>query len=117
MKPYVVAPAPDRISTAQRRPHHMTNSRLTDPEVLELRFPVLLESFGIAQTVADRANIRADGAIRRLRFPRTDDRIDSSQRRKVPPFGLAGGAPGQIGYNYVVKFQRRTHRSRRDSHD
>jgi 5-oxoprolinase (ATP-hydrolysing) len=83
---------------------HMTNSRLTDPEVLEWRFPVLLESFEIRQGTggAGRGN-GGNGAIRRLRFLEPMTASILSNRRRIPPFGLAGGQPGAKGLNYVVR--------------
>ena len=81
---------------------HMTNSRLTDPEVLEWRFPVVLESFAI-RTGSGGAGRRhgGDGAVRRVRFlaPMTANII--SGHRKVPPYGLAGGQSGATGRNRV----------------
>ncbi len=88
---------------------HMTNSRITDPEVLELRFPVLLESFAIrAGSAGDGAHHGGNGVIRRLRFlaPMTAAILSSS--RNVPPFGLQGGEPGAPGRNRVECADGRT---------
>ena len=83
---------------------HMTNSRLTDPEILETRFPVLLEEFAIRRGSGGAGAHRGgDGTVRRLRFraPMTANIL--SNRRVVPPFGLAGGAPGAVGRNRVER--------------
>ena len=83
---------------------HMTNSRLTDPEVLESRFPVLLEEFAIRRGSGGAGAYRGgDGAVRRVRFRQAMTAGILSNRRKVPPFGLAGGAPGACGRNAVER--------------
>lgn len=83
---------------------HMTNSRLTDPEVLETRYPVLLEQFAIRRGSGGAgARHGGDGTIRRLRFLRPLRAGILSNRRIVPPFGLAGGADGQVGVNRVER--------------
>jgi 5-oxoprolinase (ATP-hydrolysing) len=90
---------------------HMTNSRLTDPEVLEWRFPVVLEAFEIrAGSGGAGRHHGGNGARRRLRFE--DEMTVSllSNRRRVAPFGLAGGADGAPGRNWV----ERTDGSRED---
>ena len=77
---------------------HMTNSRLTDPEVLESRFPVLLEEFSIRRGSGGAGRFRGgDGAVRRVRFlaPMTANLL--ANRRRVPPFGLQGGGDGAAG--------------------
>ncbi|SBO41743.1 hydantoinase B/oxoprolinase family protein [Cyanobium sp. NIES-981] len=79
---------------------HMTNSRLTDPEVLEERLPVRLETFRIRRGSGGAGRWPGgDGVVRRLRFlaPMTVSLLSGS--RRVPPFGLAGGEPGQPGRN------------------
>ncbi len=69
---------------------HMTNSRLTDPEVLETRFPVLLEEFSIRRGSGGAgAHKGGDGAVRRVRFLEAMEAGILSNRRRVPPFGLA----------------------------
>jgi 5-oxoprolinase (ATP-hydrolysing) len=81
---------------------HMTNSRLTDPEILEWRFPVLLESFAIRTGSAGGGlHHGGNGVVRRLRFlePMTAAILSSS--RNVPPFGVMGGEPGAVGRNWV----------------
>lgn len=83
---------------------HMTNSRLTDPEVLEWRFPVLLESFGIRRGSGGRGKWRGgNGAVRRLRFLEPMTASILSSHRKVPNFGLEGGEPGALGRNAVIR--------------
>ncbi len=81
---------------------HMTNSRLTDPEVLELRYPVLLERFEIARGSGGKGEWRAgDGTLRVIQFLARMDCAILSGFRKVRPFGVKGGAPGQTGENWV----------------
>ncbi|TVS03928.1 MAG: 5-oxoprolinase, partial [Cyanobium sp. PLM2.Bin73] len=83
---------------------HMTNSRLTDPEVLEERFPVRLEAFAIRRGSGGAGRWPGgDGVVRRLRFlaPMTVDLLSGS--RRVPPFGLAGGGPGRPGRNRLLR--------------
>ncbi len=81
---------------------HMTNTRLTDPEVLEFRFPVVLEDFHIRKDSGGRGKWKAgDGIYRRVRFLETMDCAILSGHRRVPPFGLAGGEPGHVGENRV----------------
>ncbi len=83
---------------------HMTNSRLTDPEVLEWRYPVRVEEFSVrAGSGGDGAHRGGDGVVRRLRFlePLTAAIVSSS--RRVPPYGLAGGHPGACGRNALER--------------
>ncbi|HEB96052.1 MAG TPA: 5-oxoprolinase [Sedimenticola thiotaurini] len=81
---------------------HMTNSRLTDPEVLEWRFPVRLESFSIRRGSGGRGRHRGgNGVERRLRFLEPMAASILAGRRQVPPYGLAGGEPGRPGRNWV----------------
>ncbi|MGQ0774261.1 MAG: hydantoinase B/oxoprolinase family protein [Pseudonocardiales bacterium] len=81
---------------------HMTNSRLTDPEVLEWRYPVLLESFAIRRGSGGAGRWRGgDGAVRRLRFRQAMTISTLSSHRRVPPYGMAGGSPGALGHNRV----------------
>jgi 5-oxoprolinase (ATP-hydrolysing) len=88
---------------------HMTNSRLTDPEVLEWRFPVLLEDFSIRRSSGGAGRWRGgDGAIRRVRFLEVMTAAILSGHRRVPPYGMAGGAPGQTGRNRVERADGKT---------
>jgi 5-oxoprolinase (ATP-hydrolysing) len=81
---------------------HMTNTRLTDPEVLEFRYPVLLEDFHIREHSGGRGRWRAgDGVRRTIRFLERMDCTILSGHRRVRPFGLAGGEPGEVGENRV----------------
>jgi len=83
---------------------HMTNSRLTDPEVLEWRFPVRLESFEIRRGSGGRGRWRGgEGAIRRVRFLEPMTAAILSGHRKVRPHGMAGGETGLPGRNYVER--------------
>lgn len=83
---------------------HMTNSRLTDPEVLELRYPVRVDSFEIRHTSGGVGAYRGgDGARRRLIFLEPMDVVILANRREVPPFGLAGGDCGAPGRNWVER--------------
>ncbi|CEJ45884.1 Hydantoinase B/oxoprolinase [Umezakia ovalisporum] len=81
---------------------HMTNSRLTDPEVLETRYPVLVESFSLRPHSGGKGkHSGGNGVIRRIRFlePMTANIISS--HRLVPPFALNGGEPGKVGHNRI----------------
>lgn len=81
---------------------HMTNSRLTDPEVLELRYPVVLEDFHIRRGSGGKGRWCAgDGTIRTIRFLEKMDCAILSGHRRVPPFGLDGAEPGETGENLV----------------
>jgi 5-oxoprolinase (ATP-hydrolysing) len=83
---------------------HMTNTRLTDPEVLEWRFPVLLESFAIRRGSGGQGKWRGgDGAIRRVRFLEAMTAAILSTHRSEPPYGLAGGAAGAVARNWVER--------------
>lgn len=83
---------------------HMTNSRLTDPEVLETRFPVLLEAFSIRRGSGGEGLHRGgDGAMRRMRFLEPMTAAILSNHRRVPPFGADGGEPGAVGINRVER--------------
>jgi 5-oxoprolinase (ATP-hydrolysing) len=79
---------------------HMTNSRLTDPEVLELRYPVLLRDFRIRAGSGGNGRHRGgDGAVRRIEFREAMIASILSNHRRVRPFGLDGGEPGRAGIN------------------
>ncbi|NMF60868.1 hydantoinase B/oxoprolinase family protein [Pseudanabaena yagii] len=83
---------------------HMTNSRLTDPEILEWRFPVLLEEFSIRANSGGKGKHNGgNGVTRRIKFlePMTAAILSSS--RVIPPFGLNGGEAGATGRNYVIR--------------
>jgi 5-oxoprolinase (ATP-hydrolysing) len=81
---------------------HMTNSRLTDPEVLEWRFPVRVERFAIRRGSGGRGKWKGgDGVVRRLRFLEPVTAAILSNRRRVAPFGLVGGEPGALGRTTV----------------
>jgi 5-oxoprolinase (ATP-hydrolysing) len=83
---------------------HMTNSRLTDPEVLELRFPVLVEEFSIRARSGGRGrHCGGDGVVRRIRFREAMTASLLSSRRSVPPFGLQGGEPGKPGRQWLER--------------
>jgi 5-oxoprolinase (ATP-hydrolysing) len=83
---------------------HMTNSRLTDPEVFETRFPVLLEEFSVRPGSGGAGRYPGgEGATRRVRFRRAMRANILSDRRRVPPFGLAGGESGGLGATYVER--------------
>ncbi|HUS54056.1 MAG TPA: hydantoinase B/oxoprolinase family protein [Thermohalobaculum sp.] len=83
---------------------HMTNSRLTDPEVLEWRFPVLLEQFAIRPGTGGRGKFHGgDGAVRRIRFLEAMTVAILSGHRVVPPPGMAGGAPGARGRTRILR--------------
>lgn len=90
---------------------HMTNSRLTDPEVLELRHPVLLERFEIVRGSGGKGKWRAgDGTLRVIRFLERMDCAILSGFRKVRPFGLFGGEDGRPGENWVRRKDGRLER-------
>jgi len=83
---------------------HMTNSRLTDPEVLETRYPVQVESFSLrSQSGGKGQHSGGNGVIRRIKFlePMTANIL--SGHRRVPPFGLHGAEAGQVGRNWVQR--------------
>ncbi|SDO62588.1 5-oxoprolinase (ATP-hydrolysing) [Streptomyces sp. cf386] len=83
---------------------HMTNSRLTDPEVLEWRLPVQLDEFAVRRGSGGAGQWRGgDGAVRRIRFQEPMTVSTLSQHRRVPPYGMAGGEPGALGANRVER--------------
>ena len=83
---------------------HMTNSRLTDPEVLETRFPVLLEEFSIRKGSGGAGKHKGgDGVLRRIRFREAMTAAILSTRRETAPFGLAGGANAAPGTNLLIR--------------
>jgi 5-oxoprolinase (ATP-hydrolysing) len=83
---------------------HMTNSRLTDPEVLEWRFPVLLESFAIRRQSGGEGRFRGgDGVVRDMRFNEGMTVSLLTGHRRIAPYGLDGGGPGRTGGNHVIR--------------
>ncbi|MBV8812875.1 MAG: hydantoinase B/oxoprolinase family protein [Verrucomicrobia bacterium] len=83
---------------------HMTNTRLTDPEVIELRYPVLLDEFRIRRGSGGQGRWPGgDGVVRKLRFREPMTVAILSNHRIVPPFGLNGGDPGQTGKTYLER--------------
>nr|WSY56479.1 hydantoinase B/oxoprolinase family protein [Streptomyces sp. NBC_00886] len=83
---------------------HMTNSRLTDPEVLEWRLPVQLDEFAVRTGSGGAGRWRGgDGAVRRIRFHQPMTVSTLSQHRRVRPYGMAGGEPGALGANRVER--------------
>ena len=105
------APAGDGFDGVAAVQTHMTNSRLTDPEVLELRYPVLLERFEIVRGSGGKGKWRAgDGTLRVIRFFERMDCAILSGFRKLRPFGLHGGEDGQVGENWVSRKDGRLER-------
>ena len=83
---------------------HMTNTRLTDPEILEWRYPVRLESFEIRRGSGGAGRWRGGAGVRRrVRFLEPMTAAILSSHRRVPPYGLAGGGSGEPGRNSVVR--------------
>ncbi|AJT68776.1 5-oxoprolinase [Streptomyces lydicus] len=83
---------------------HMTNSRLTDPEVLEWRYPVRVDSFAIRKGSGGNGRWHGGcGVERRLRFLEPMTVALLSNHRRVPPYGMAGGAPGSLGVNSIER--------------
>ncbi len=90
---------------------HMTNTRLTDPEILEFRYPVVLEDFHIRKGSGGRGEWNAgDGVVRTIRFLQKMEYTVLSGHRRIRPFGLAGGEDGQIGENWVRRRDGRMER-------
>jgi 5-oxoprolinase (ATP-hydrolysing) len=102
------APAGPGFNGASAVHTHMTNSRLTDPEVLESRFPVVLEDFHIRRGSGGKGRWKAgDGTRRVLRFREAMDLAILSGHRRVPNFGVDGGGDGELGRNFVRRLDGR----------
>ena len=83
---------------------HMTNTRITDPEILELRHPVRVERFEIRKNSGGAGKFHGgDGVIRKIRFLEPMTATLTASRRTIPPFGLAGGLPGAPGAQYAER--------------
>ncbi|MES2264591.1 MAG: hydantoinase B/oxoprolinase family protein [Pseudomonadota bacterium] len=83
---------------------HMTNSRMTDPEVLEWRFPVLVETHAIRRNSGGTGQQHGgDGALRRIRFLQPMTANILAGHRRIAPFGLQGGQPGALGRNWIER--------------
>jgi len=83
---------------------HMTNTRITDPEILESRYPVLLREFSIRQGSGGRGLFQGgEGLIREIEFLQPLNVAILSERRVYPPYGLEGGEPGALGQNLYLK--------------
>ncbi|GAA6181802.1 hydantoinase B/oxoprolinase family protein [Shimia sp. NS0008-38b] len=81
---------------------HMTNTRSTDPEILEKRFPVRLEEFGVRKNSGGAGQWSGgNGSLRKLRFLAPVTVTTLCSHREVPPFGVDGGAPGSVGENWA----------------
>jgi 5-oxoprolinase (ATP-hydrolysing) len=80
----------------------MTNSRLTDPEILESRYPILIERFGVRRGSGGEGEWRGgDGAVRVVRFREAMTAAMLSNRRSTAPFGVSGGGEAKPGVNAV----------------
>jgi 5-oxoprolinase (ATP-hydrolysing) len=87
---------------------HMTNSRLTDPEILELRYPVFVESFAVRQGSGGRGRWRGgDGVVRKIRFREAMTVAILANSRRIAPFGMEGGQPGQVGRTTIARAGQR----------
>ncbi len=83
---------------------HMTNSRLTDPEVLEWRYPVRVDAHAIRAGSGGRGQWNGgNGAVRRIRFLEPMTAAILAGHRRVAPYGMAGGLPGDLGRNWVER--------------
>ncbi|GAB2781496.1 hydantoinase B/oxoprolinase family protein [Streptomyces daliensis] len=96
--------AGDAFDGADAVQTHMTNSRLTDPEVLEFRYPVRVDGFAVREGSGGRGRHRGgDGVVRRLRFLEPMTLALLTGHRRVPPYGMAGGEPGALGVNVIER--------------
>lgn len=83
---------------------HMTNTRITDPEIIELRYPVILEEFAIRRNSGGKGKWKGgNGVIRTFLFKENLEVNILSQHRVVPPYGMLGGATGKVGAQYLVR--------------
>jgi 5-oxoprolinase (ATP-hydrolysing) len=83
---------------------HMTNSRLTDPEVLEWRYPVRLDSYEIREGSGGAGRWHGgDGGRRRIRFLEPMTVTTLASHRRIPPYGMAGGRPGSLGHQWIER--------------
>ncbi|MDK2820041.1 MAG: hypothetical protein PWP31_6 [Clostridia bacterium] len=83
---------------------HMTNSRITDPEVFEWRYPAIIEEFSIREKSGGKGlYYGGNGVKRKIRFLENMTAAILSNRRKVSPFGLLGGSEGLTGKNYIIR--------------
>jgi 5-oxoprolinase (ATP-hydrolysing) len=83
---------------------HMTNTRMTDPEIMELRYPVRVEEFSIRKNSGGAGKFAGgDGAFRKIRFLEPMTATIVASRRSVAPFGLQGGADGATGQQHVER--------------
>jgi len=102
------APAGEGFDGADAVHTHMTNSRLTDPEVLEARYPVVLEDFHIRENSGGRGRWRGgDGVSRTIRFLQPMECAVLSGHRRIRPFGAKGGEAGRLGVNAVRRIDGR----------
>jgi 5-oxoprolinase (ATP-hydrolysing) len=84
--------------------HHMTNTRITDPEIMEYRYPVHLEKFKIRKASGGRGAFRGgDGVIREIRFLEKVELSLLTQRRNSGPYGMKGGGEGKPGEQYIIR--------------
>lgn len=98
------AGAGDGFNGADAVHTHMTNSRITDPEILEARFPVLLREFSIRPGSGGAGRYKGgDGVIRRIEFRQPMRAVILSSHRRLPPFGLNGGGAGKLGMNRLLR--------------
>ena len=98
------APAGPGFDGAAAVHTHMTNTRLTDPEILEHRYPVILDEFSIRRGSGGKGEWNAgDGIFRSIRFLKKMEFSILSDHRRVPPFGINGGDSGEIGKNWIKR--------------
>ncbi len=87
--------------------HHMTNTRITDPEIMEHRYPVRLERFGIRQKSGGNGKFNGgNGIIRQIKFLERVELSILTQRRTSQPYGLNGGQDGQAGKQTLIRFNK-----------